>query len=176
MSPVPEDPTPAPWRELGEALAGSFAARARGLLASDFAIIDLGEREVARLSVDGREGARLEAGNLGVKIERSTPGRYSMLAGGTEVLSAESAGSPETMRIRCGGRPYEARLSILRNTAEADGAAVSPAARIAGGLTNRRYEAVFDAEDGCSLPVAFFLLFHLVALRRGAYRAGAREG
>lgn len=172
MSPAPEDPTP--WGELREALAGSFAARARGLLGSDFAILDRGGRRIGRLRVRGQEGAQLEAGNLKAEIERATPGRYTMLAGGSEVLCAESAGSPATMIIRCERDPYEASLALLRNTAEASRNAGETAASITGGLTNRRYEAVFDAEDELSLPVAVFLLFRLVALRRGAYRA--REG
>ncbi len=180
MSPVPEDPTadplPAPWRELRETLAGSFAARARGLLASDFALLDRGGREIGHLQVRGPEGAQLEVGELRAKIERNATRRYAMLAGGSQLLSAESAGSPEIMEMRCAGHPYQARLALLRNTAEASRAEGGMAARVTGGLTNRRYEAVFDTEDEGSLPVAVFLLFHLVALRRGAYRAGVREG
>jgi hypothetical protein len=49
-------------------------------------------------------------------------------------------------------------------------------ARVNGGLTNRRYEINFDGDDEGSLPVAVFLLYRLVALRRGAYRVGARGG
>lgn len=176
MSPVPEDQTLAPWKGLQEALAGSFTARARGLLASDFALLDQRSREVGRLRVHGPEGAELEAGNLAARIERTAPRRYAMLAGGARVLSVETAGSPDAMRIRRAERVYEASLALLRNTAEARSFMEDSAARVTGGLTNRRYEVAFDAEDEGSLPVAVFLLYRLVALRRGAYRTGAGGG
>lgn len=167
MSPMPEDP--APWKRLGETLAGTFAARARGLLASDFAIMDGEGDEVARLRIHGPEGAELEAGELEARIVRAYRSRYSMLSGSAEILTAGSASGT----LRCLGRLYEARLSLLRNTAEAaTGGKV--AVRITGSLTNRRYEAAFDVEDECSLPVAFFLLYRTVALRREAYRAGPK--
>jgi hypothetical protein len=172
MSPVPEDQTLAPWTELLETLQGSFTARARGFFASDFALLDPGGREVGRLRVHGPEGARLEAGSLAVGIEHTAPHRYAMLAGAAQILSAETADSPDAMRIRYAERAYEANLSLLRNTAEALSPAGDSAARVTGGLTNRRYEVTFDAEDERSLPVAVFLLYRLVAFRRGAYRAG----
>lgn len=174
MSPVPEDPTPPSWLELRETFAGFFTASARGLLASDFALLDRGGRELGSLRVHEQEGALLEAGRLGVKIERATPSRYTMLAGNSEILSAGSAGGPGVMNVRCGGRPYAASLSLLRNTADARMASGETVARITGGFGNRRYEAFFDAEDECSLPVAVFLLFRLVTLRRSAYRTVAR--
>jgi hypothetical protein len=172
MSPVPEDQTLAPWTELRETVQGSFTARARGFFASDFALLDPGGREVGRLRVHGPEGAQLEAGNLAVGIERTASRRYAMLAGAAQILSAETAGSPVAMRIRYAERTYEANLSLLRSTAEALSPAGDSAARVTGGLTNRRYEVTFDAEDERSLPVAVFLLYRLVALRRGAYRTG----
>ena len=174
MSQMPEDPMLAPWRRLGETLAGSFAARACGLLASDFAILDRDGAEVGRLRIHGPEGAELEAGDLEVRIERVARSRYTMLAGGAEALASEPAVSPTTLEIRCSGRLYEARLSLLRNTAEAGLAGGEVAVRISGGLTNRNYEAVFDIEDEGSLPVAFFLLYRTVALRREAYRTGPK--
>jgi hypothetical protein len=173
MSHVPEDHALAPWRRLGEALAGSFAARARGLLASDFAILDRDGDEVGRLHIHGPGGAELEAGDLEARIERVARSRYSMLSGGTEILAAGPAGTPSTLEIRCFGRRYEARLSLLRNTAEA-ATGDEVAARITGGLTNRKYEAVFEVDDEGSLPAAFFLLYRTVALRREAYRAGPK--
>ncbi len=173
MSPVPEDQTLAPWTELRETLAGSFTARARGLLASDFALLDRGGREIGRLKIYGPEGADLEAGELRARIERAPPRRYAMQAGGTQVLSAETAASPAAMRIRRAERVYEANLALLRNTAEARLPTGDSAARVAGGLTNRRYEVAFDADDEGALPVAVFLLYRLVALRRGAYLTGA---
>jgi hypothetical protein len=171
MSPMPEDPALAPWRRLGEILAGSFAARARGLLASNFGILDREGDEVGRLRIQGPEGAELEAGDLEARIVRVARSRYTMLSGGTEILTAGSVSS--TLEIRCLGRRYEARLSLLRNTAEAaTGGEV--AVRITGGLTNRGYEAAFDVDAEGSLPVAFFLLYRTVALRREAYRAGPK--
>ncbi|MDQ4128041.1 MAG: hypothetical protein M3151_08875 [Actinomycetota bacterium] len=172
MSPVPEDQTLAPWRGLSESLAGSFSARALGLLAADFVLLDQEEgREIGRLRVYGSEGAELVAGDLRASIERTAPLRYAMLAGGARVLSAETAGAPGALRIRRAEHVYETRLTLLRNTAEALSPAGERAARVAGGLTNRRYEVAFDAHDAGSLPVAVFLLYRLVALRRGAYRA-----
>jgi hypothetical protein len=168
MSPMQEDPTLATWRSLGERLTGSFAARARGLLASDFAILDREGDEAGRLRIHGPEGAEIEAGGLQARIERVARSRYRMLSGDTEILTA--AGASSTLEIRYFDRRYEARLSLLRNTAEATrGGEV--AVRITGGLTNRRYEAIFDVEDEGSLPVAFYLLYRIVALRREAYRA-----
>ncbi len=174
MSPVPEDHTLAPWTGLRESLAGSFTASARGLFASDFALLDQRDREVGLLKIYGPEGANLEAGELRARIERTAHRHYAMQAGGTQVLSAETAGS--TMRIRRAERVYEAGLALLRNTAEARLPTGKRAARVAGGLTNRRYEVAFDTEDEWALPVAVFLLYRLVALRRGAYRTGSGAG
>ena len=168
MSDVTGDPTLAPWMELGDTLAGSFAARARGPLGSEFVLLDRGGRQVGRLRVRGPEGAEFEAGGLRAGIERKAPHSYAMLAGGARVLSAEGGSQADAARIESAGRPYEARLSLLRNTAEA-----GRAARVKGGLTNRRYEVAFDPQDAASLPVAVFLLYRLVALRRGAYLTGA---
>ena len=168
MSPMPEER--APWRGLGETLGGSFAARARGLLGSDFAVLDREGEEVGHLRIDGPWGAQLEAGSLEARIERVGRARYTMLSGGAQILTAGPAGaSPE---IRCLDRLYEVRLSLLRNTAEAGQAGGELVARIKGGLTNRNYEAFFEVEEECALPTAFFLLYRTVALRREAYRAG----
>ena len=168
MSPMPEDQTLAPWRRLGETLAGSFAARARGLLASDFAVLDREGEEVGRLRINGSEGAQLEAGPLEARIQRVARSRYTMLSGGAEILTAGSAGA--SLEIRCLDRPYEVRLSLLRNSTEA-ATRGKVTVRIKGGLTNRNYEASFDVDEEGSLPVAFFLLYRIVALRREAYRA-----
>lgn len=167
----PIDPTPLPFGRLGETLAGSFAARARGILGSDFAILDRDGQEVGRLRIHGQEGAELEAGDLEARIERVARSRYTMKAGGREVLAADS----NTLHLSCHDRPYAARLSLLRNTAEAGPAGGEVTVRIGGGLTNRSYEADFDMEDEGSLPVAFFLLYRIVALRREVYRAGPKN-
>jgi hypothetical protein len=176
MCPVPEDHTFAPWNVLRETLAGSFAAHARGLLTSDFALINRRDREVGRLRVHGPEGAELEAGNLLASIEHTGTQRYAMLAGGVRILSAETTGTPEAMWVRRAERVYETTVALLRNTAEARLSTEERSARITGGLTNRRYEVTYDVDDEGSLPVAIFLLYRLVALRRGAYRVGARGG
>ena len=167
---------PAAWRSLGEALAGSFAARVRGslVMTSEFAIQDRQGGRVGRLEIHGPEGAELEAGNLQARIERPTPFRYAMLAGGKRILAAEPVGSISTPEIRCFGRPYQGRLSLLRNKAEAAPSGEAIKVRVTGGLTNRNYEAVFDTDDEGSLPVAIFLLYLLVALRREAYTVGQK--
>ena len=165
---------PAPWRRLGETLSGSFVARARGLLAAEFAIQDREGEEIGRLMIHGPEGAQLEAGDLEVRIERPTPTRYTMLAGDKKILWAEPVGTLITPEIRCLDRLYQGRLSLLRNTAEADPVGDEVSVRITGGLTNRNYEAAFDAKRVDSLPVALFLLYLTVALRREAYLTGTR--
>jgi len=93
-----------------------------------------------------------------------------MLAGGKRILAAEPVGSISTPEIRCFGRLYRGRLSLLHNRAEAAPSGEEAVkVRVTGGLTNRNYEAVFDADDEGSLPVAIFLLYLVVTLRRGAY-------
>ena len=167
---------PAAWKRLGEALAGSFTARARGSLVgtSEFAIQGRQGGRVGRLEIHGPEGAELEAGNLRARIERPTPSRYAMLAGGKRILAAEPVGSMSTPEIRCFGRPYQGRLSLLRNKAEAAPSGEAVKVRVTGGLTNRNYEAVFDTDDEGSLPVAIFLLYLVVTLRREAYTVGQK--
>jgi hypothetical protein len=172
MSPMQEDQTLAPWRRFGETLEGSFAARARGLLAPDFAILGREGEEIGHLEIHGAEGSELEAGDLEARIERSFLCGYTMLAGGAKILTAEPVGTLNTPEIRCLDRLYKGRLFLLRNTAEAGPAGERVTVRISGGLTNRNYEAVFDAGDAGSLPVAFFLLYLTVTLRREAYLTG----
>jgi hypothetical protein len=169
MDPMQQDP--AAWRNLGETLAGSFTARARGSLlrTSEFAIQDRQGERVGRLEIHGTASAELEAGDLQARIERPAPSRYAMLAGGKRILSAGPVGSMSTPEIRCLGRLYQGRLSLLRNRAEAALSGEAVKVRVTGGLTNRNYKAVFDADDEGSLPVAIFLLYLVVTLRREAY-------
>jgi hypothetical protein len=169
MSPMHEDPTLTPWRRLGETLEGSFAARARGLLAPDFAILGGEGQEIGRLEIHGAEGAELGAGYLVARIECSVLSGYTMLTNGAEVLTAQPFGAWTASEIKCLDRLYQGRLALLRNTALAGPAGEKATVRITGGLTNRNYEAVFDAGDERSLPVAFFLLYLTVSLRRKAY-------
>jgi hypothetical protein len=169
MSPVSEVPTP--WRALRDHLAGFFAARARGLLASEFVLSSRNGKEFGRLRIRGQEDARFEAGNLKATIER-----YRMLASDAEMLVAEPAGSSGIPKVRCGDSLYETRFDLLRNAAVARSSGGEAAARVAGGFTNLRYEVFFDEKDEDSLPVALFLLYRVVALRRQAFLAGVRGG
>jgi hypothetical protein len=168
MRPVPEDLPPPSWRRLQELLAGYFAARARGLFASEFVLSSRGGESFGRLRIHGPKGAQFEAGSVKATIERSARSRYRMLIGDTEMLVAEPAGSSGEPKVRCGNRLYETRFNLLRNAAVARSSGGEEAARIAGGLTNLSYEAFFDRG---SLPVAAFLLYRLVALRRRAFLA-----
>ena len=175
MRPAPGDPTRAPWRELQELLAGYFEAQARGLLTAEFVLSDRSGEEFGWLQVHGPEGAELKLGSMRAEIERAARSRYRVLTGGAETLAAEPARNTSgTLEVRCGNRVYETRLDLLRNTAAARSPGAEAAARIAGGLSNRSYKAVFDVGDEDSLPVAVFLLYHTVALRRRAFLAGAR--
>ena len=174
MRSEPRDPLPSPWSRLLEALAGSFSARARGLLASEFVLLNHSGEEFGRLRIDYPTGAELEAENLRAAIERAPYGGHRMLSGDEETLVAEPLETADILEVRCGGRRYESHLSLLRNTAVARSSGGEEAARVTGGLTNRAYKAVFDAEDEGSLPVAVFLLYYTAALRSRAYRTGAR--
>jgi hypothetical protein len=177
MRSTPEDPTLAPWRRLQEHLAGYFAARARGLLASEFALSNRdGEEEFGRLRIHGPEGAEFESSNPKAIIERTARSRYRMLTGDVETLVAQPAGSLDALKVRCGNHLYETYFDLLRNDAVARSSGGEEAAHVAGGLTNLSYEAFFDAGDEGSLPVAVFLLYRIAALRRRAFLAGTRGG
>ena len=166
----PRQKAPDSWRKLGEALAGHLTARARGFLASEFILLDSENREIGRLKIHGPAGAVLEIGNVDARIEHSAPARYTMLSSGAEILtSTGSATSPVIMSL---DDPYVTSLSLLRNTAEAGPSEHNVKIRIRGGLTNRNYAVLFEPGDEGSLPVALFLLYRLVALRREAYRTG----
>jgi hypothetical protein len=175
MSPMQEDYTLAPWRKLRKTLEGSFAARASGLLAPDFAILGREGEEIGRLEVHGVEGAELGAGYLEARIERTAHSGYTMPTDGAEILTAEPLVAWNAPEIKCLDRLYQGRLSLLRNTAQAGPTGERATVHITGGLTNRTYEAVFDAGDEGSLPVAFFLLYLTVALRRKAYLTGTKR-
>jgi hypothetical protein len=175
MSPAQRDLDPTPWRRLGETLSGYFAARARGLLASDFVLLDRDADEFGHLKIHGPQGAELRStGGLAAEIERLTPTRHRMLSGDAEILA--SAGAATSPDIRSLGVPYQATISLLRNRAEAGPANEEATVRLKGGLTNRNYEARFEKNAPGHLHVTLFLLFLLVTLRREAYRAGPRVG
>ena len=170
-----DDPTLTPWRRLGETLAGSFAARERRLLASEFALFGREGEEVGRLEIHGDKGAELGARYLEAQIERSAHSGFTMLTDGAEILTAEPLAAWNAPEIKCLHRLYQGRLSLLRNTARAGPAGEKATVSITGGLTNRTYEAVFDAGDEGSLPVAIFLLYLTVALRCKAYLTGTNR-
>lgn len=170
MTPAPQDLAPPPWRFLQERLAGYFAARARGLLAADLVLSNRDGEEFGRLRVDGPGGARLEAGDVRATIERGAGSRYRMFNG--KVILEETARSGDNPQIRYGDRLYDVRLGLLRNVAVANSPGDKEVARVAGGLTNRSYEAFFDVGEEGALPVAVFLLYRIVALRRRAFLAG----
>ena len=172
MSPMQEDSKLAPWGRLGETLEGSFAARRRGLLIPEFAIIDRKDEEIGRLEIRGTEGAGLEVRDLEAHIESSAPTGYTMLAGGAEILTARPLRAWNASEISCLGHLYLGRLSLLRNTARARPAGEEATVRITGGLTNRNYQAAFDSAGACSLPIALFLLYLTVTLRSKAYLTG----
>jgi hypothetical protein len=171
-----QDPTLAAWKELGERLAGYFAARARGLLTLEYVLSSRSGERFGRLRVHGPEGAELEVGSTRAEIERTARSRYRMLTGDAQALEAEPArGAADALKVSCEGRLYEARIDLLRNTAVARYPGGGEAARILGGLTNRGYRADFDAADEGALPVAFYLLYHTAALRRRAFLARGGE-
>jgi hypothetical protein len=171
MTPAPQDPALAPWRQLQERLAAFFAARSRDLLASEFDLTRRDGEEFGRLCVHGAGGAEFEAGDVRATVKRAGRSRYRMLAGQAEVL-AEITGSADTSEVRCDELLYEVKLGLLRNMAVARSSGGSEVARVAGRLTNRSYEAFFDAGNEGALPLAVFLLYRIVLLRRRAFLAG----
>ena len=165
------------WYDLQHNLGGSFTARARGLLATKFALLDSEGTEFGQLQLRGLSTAEFEAGNHAATLTR-TEGSYRMVVEGEEMLTAVPKGrSIDELEISCGGRTYEARVSFFRNLAVAssvrgDGRAV----RVSGGLLGRSYQLLFVPDDECALPVAVFLLWHVATNRRRAYRVGRPMG
>ena len=101
-----------------------------------------------------------------------------MVSEGEEVLTAApKRQSIDELEISCGGRTYEAHVSFFRNVAVASytrggGRAV----QVSGGLVGRSYQILFTPDDGRALPAAVFLLWHVAANRRRAYRMGSPRG
>ncbi len=155
---------------------GLFSARARGLLLAEFILLDSHEQEFGRLRLRGGPAAEFRSGNYAATFAASGR-RYRMVANGEEVLVAAPKGrSIDELEISCGGQSYEAQTSLFRNLAVASHPGGERAARLSGGLTGRRYEALFASEDGCALPVAVFLLWHVAANRRRAHLMGGLMG
>ena len=165
------------WYDLQQSLEGSFTARARGLLTIKFALLDSVGKKFGQLQLRGLSIAEFESGGRMAALTQ-TEGSYRMVAEGEEVLTATPKGrSIDELEISCGGRTYEARVSFFRNLAVAsyqrgDGRAV----HVSGGLVGRGYQVLFAPDDGCALPAAVFLLWHLAANRRRAYRMGSPMG
>ena len=159
------------WEDLARELGGSFAARARGLVSPELVLLTAGGEPFGNLTAgeDGR--THLQVGDLAAWIESQPGEAYRMTTDGAEILTAEPAGSATRLTLHSAGRTYEARVSLLRNRVTAGSSDGNEAVRISGGLTNRRYRAIFDPTDPASLPVAIFLLNHTAALRSRAYRA-----
>jgi hypothetical protein len=176
MEPASRQAALAPWEGLRNTLAGSFSARPEGLIAPNFVLLDREGEEFGRLLVHEQAGAKLDAGPLRVRIERLARSRYRMITGETETLVAEPAGSSVALEITCADRIYEARVSLLRNSALARAPGGAETARATGGFVGRGYDVLFDAGDERSLPVAVFLLYHAVALRRRVFQAGSGPG
>lgn len=157
---------------LHQSLDGTFTARADGLLAFGFALLDRDGREFGCLRLAGVPGTELRLGDHAVELEASGR-RLQMVADGEEVLvGIPKAHSLDELVLSSGDRAYDARFSFFRNRATASRPGDGEAARISGGITGRSYEAIFDAGDACALPVAVFILWHLTTNRRRAYLAG----
>lgn len=158
------------WEDLARALGGSFAARARGLISPELVLLTSGGEPFGRLTANEAGETRLQAGDLTARIRPRTNTTYTMTTDGNETLTAENAGPATVLTLRSGDRAYEASISLLRNSAVARSSDQKEAARISGGLTNRRYRAAFDPQDPASLPIAIFLLHRTLALRSRAFR------
>jgi hypothetical protein len=158
------------WNLLQEELGGSFTARALNLPSTEFAFLGPDGRQFGLLQLRGPSVAEFESRDDTAILKRS--GRsYRMLADGEEVLAAvPKRRSIDELGISCGSQTYEAKASFFRNLAIASYPGAERAIRLSGGLTSRTYEALFTTEDGCTLPVAVFLLWHLVANRLRVYR------
>ncbi|MCA1719425.1 MAG: hypothetical protein LC781_22245 [Actinobacteria bacterium] len=165
------------WYDIQQNLGGSFTARARGLLTTKFALLDSEGEKFGRLRLRGPSVAEFESGNHAATLT-STEGSYRMVAEGEEVFAAAPKGrSIDELEISCGGRTYEARVSFFRNLAVASyGRGGGRAVRVSGGLVGRSYQVLFTPDDECALPAAVFLLWHVAANRRRAYRMGSPIG
>ena len=156
------------WDPLRQNLGGYFTARARGLLASEFVLLDPDGQEFGRLR--GVSGAEFRSGDYSASLEASGR-RYRVAIEGQEVLVASpKRRSIDELEISCGGRTYEAQIRLFRNVAVASYPGGERVAHLSGGPMGRSYEILFAAEDGCALPIAIFLLWHVAANRRRAYR------
>lgn len=159
--------------DLRRNLGGSFTARARGLLATEFALLGPNSEEFGRLRLTGVSGAEFRSESYAAAFEASGR-RYRMVADGEEVLTGgPKARAIDELEISCGSQTYEVWVSFFRNLAVASYPGGERAVRLSGGLMGRSYETLFAVEDRCAFPIAIFLLWHIAANRRRAYRAGS---
>ncbi|CAN5435699.1 hypothetical protein BH20ACT10_BH20ACT10_11530 [soil metagenome] len=160
------------WEDLESSLPGAFSARAKGFLGSEFPLSGPDGDEFGVLRLEG-SGASFEAGGTEGRIE-SSASKHRMFIGGEEVLTAGRDGSGGSgMSIESGGDSLEAVVSPVRNSASARSGEGRELVRVSGGVSNRRYEVSFE---GGGLAVAVFLLYHVVSVRRRAFRAGTAAG
>jgi hypothetical protein len=158
------------WRGLRQRAATGFSARAGGLFSNEFALSASG-MELGRLRRRGASGAVFESGGLRAEISREGAGKYRMLIDGEEPLFARGRRFAGVTRLERGGRSYEVRRDLLRNTAEAR-LGGSEIAKLRGNLTGRRYRAELALDNEDAVFAAIFLLYHLAELRRRALPAG----
>ena len=161
------------WERLARGLGGSFAAQARGVITPELILLTQQGEPFGRLTAGEDGKTHLRAGDLTAWIEALPGATYAMTTGDEKTLTAETTGPATDLILLSSDRAYEAHVSLLRNSAVARLSHERESPRVSGGLTNRRYSAVFDPQDPVSLPVAVFLLHHTFALRRGVYRAGS---
>lgn len=172
MASPTQTPELIPWNTLQARLAGSFEARAHGLLRVSYTLMNRNGNPFAGLRAQGT-GAALAAGDLEAGIEQTSRNGYRMLSEETELVRATPlAESTDTLRIECAGQVYEARLRLLRNVAVVRAREGGEIVRLSGGLAGRRYEAAFDAGVEGALLVAALVLHHMTTLRRRIYVAG----
>lgn len=171
MNATPQTPATLIWKDLQEDLAGSFTARARGLLANTFLLQKDGE-EAGRLLLEGLRGAEFAAETLEAVIERTPGGGYGMFSGEDRILTAGPlTTSADTLEITCGDGVYPACVSFFRNEATASSPRGRNLVQLKGNIVGRRYEVMVDETDAGALPAAILLLYHTAAFRRRVYRA-----
>ena len=143
-----------------------------------FALLDSAGKNFGQLRLRGLSIAEFESGEHTATFTQ-TERSYRMVAEGEEeVLTAlPKDQSIDELEISCGGRAYEVRASFFRNLAVASYQRGSgKAVRVSGSIVGRSYQVLFAPDDECALPAAVFLLWHVAANRRRAYRLGRPMG
>jgi hypothetical protein len=163
-----------PWYDLQRSLEGSFTARAHGVLTTEFTLLDSEGTKFGQLQLRGLSAAEFESGGRTAALTQ-TERSYRMTFDGEEVLAAApKEQSIDDLEISYGSQAYEAHVSFFRNVAVAlHGRGGGKAVQVSGRLVGRSYQVLFDPDDGCTLPTAVFLLWHVAANRRRAYLMGS---